>query len=162
MGAFAGFGIGTVLVGAFKGIFNGRGAINGILDGIGDFFHGLGALFGFSSSKAALLCKTLQTSKGQVDLARSLCGQVSGSIHGALKKILVEKVTSALEKQNTVELMWKRFETEEKKLNSLFTNKDKDLKQREKELRSLLDMEKSYTRLLSEYGLGEVKLKKSA
>ncbi len=162
MGAFAGFGVGTIMVGAFRGILNGRGAINGILDGIGDFFHGLGALFGVQSSKATLLCKTLQTPKGQTDLARSLSGQVTSSIHMALKRVLVEKVTTTLEKQNTLTLMWNRFESAEKKLQTLYSNKDKDLKQREKELKELLEMEASYTSLLNEYGLGETKIKKAA
>ncbi|MBA2405587.1 MAG: hypothetical protein H0V66_12495, partial [Bdellovibrionales bacterium] len=66
------------------------------------------------------------------------------------------------DKQNTIQLIWNRFEGEEKKIAILFGNKEKDIKQREKDLQKLMEMEKTFVALLNEYQLGETKLKKAA
>jgi hypothetical protein len=160
-GAFAGFGLGTIVIGALRGINNGKSAVQGIYEGFANLWDGLWSMLGGQDNKARLLTRKLGSTQGKDDFARNLSNQIGPAMHAGVKKTIVDQVTNALEKQNTIELIMKRFQTEEKKLATLYSNKDRDLKQRQKDIEKLIEQEKVFGIHLQKYGLAEVKIKEA-
>jgi Dynamin family len=160
-GAFAGFGLGTIVIGAFRGMSQGKSAAQGIYEGFANLWDGLWSMLGGQDNKARLLTRKLGSNQGKDEFARNLANQIGPAMHAGVKKTIVDQVTSALEKQNTIELIMKRFQTEEKKLATLYSNKDRDLKQRQKDIEKLIEQEKAFGIHLQKYGLAEVKIKEA-
>jgi hypothetical protein len=162
LGSFAGFGAGTIVFGALRGLSNGRGVVNGIFDGISNMFNGILAIFGDKSAEANLLLNKLSSQTEKEKFAKKLADQALDPIHSSIKNIISSDIANALDRQNTIQLMWRRFESEEKKISILYGNNEKDINQREKDLEKLMDLEKKFVALLNHYQLGETKLKKVA
>ncbi len=160
IGSFAGFGMGTIVFGALKGLSSGRGMVGGIIDGISNMFNGILAILGNKSAEANLLLNSLKSSSQRSAFSKKLADQALNPIHSSIKNIVATDVAKALDKQNTTQLIWSRFASEEKKIEILFNNKEKDFKQREEDLKILIEKEKAFINLLNQYGLGETKLKK--